>query len=180
MGGAFTLAMRNQSFDLSNKVFLTEGIQKPNDIGGAQHYGTKDGLDETRDPLLPIIRQVFGVNANRFNLPLTEINTRLLPVIKDKLKEFFSERGFFPKNFEVIVTLALLSCISMTKFHPENSQTNTSEWTAKIMLEGPDRISSEFLIVGRSEEGGASYVCNMERSQKSKNVGFRISIMFEK
>ena len=65
-GELYVASMRSEASQLQNTLLLTESIQKPNYIDGTQQYGSKEGLDDTLDPLLPIIHEVFGDEANRF------------------------------------------------------------------------------------------------------------------
>ena len=50
----------------ANPVILQESIQKPNYIDGKQSYGTIEGREFDKDPLIPILQKCFGIGAKRF------------------------------------------------------------------------------------------------------------------
>ena len=179
-GQAFIRSMQSEATQLQDSLLLTESIQKPNYTGGSQQYGSKEGADATLDPLLPIIREVFGEEANRFNLSWDQITNDLLPKVKEKITSSFTAKGLPIPNFDVILTPALVSNIQTTLNHPENSQTTTYEWSSTPLLKQDNTDSGLRLVVGYSGRGGAGYVYGYHRGGSWDYDGFRLSVVFKK
>ena len=180
-GQAYERSMRAEAERFAeDSIIITESIQKPKYKDGSQQYGTKEGDDAGTDPLLPLIKEVFGENANRFNLSWDDITEKLLPKVKEKIQDEFAGKHLSVQNFEVILTPAIISNRQMTDLRPENSQTNTSEWTSTIMLKQDGTDSGNRLVVGSSENGGAGCVNYDHRGSRWDGRGFRLSVVSDK
>src|SRR3989339_214707 len=179
-GQAFERSMRAEAEQFKESVIFTESIQKPNYKDGKQQYGTIEGTEPDKDPLLPIIQKVFGKKANRFNLTWDQITNELLPKVKEKIKDEFAGRCATIPDFEVILTPAIVSNLQTTLIHPENSQTNTSEWASTILLKQDGTDSGDRLVAGFSEDGGAGFVYYVPRENRWSIRGFRLSVVFGK
>jgi len=162
-GQVYARSMKSEAERFTDSIIFSESIQKPKYKNGSQQYGTTEGDDADIDQLLPLINEVFGKKANRFNLSWDDITAKLIPKIKEKIQEAFAGKHLSVPNFEVILTPALISNRQMTEQRPENSQTNTSEWTSTILLKQDGTDSGHRLLVGHSERGGAAYVDNDRR-----------------
>ena len=66
----------------------------------------------------------------------------------------------------------------MTEQRPENSQTNTSEWTSTNLLKQDGTDSGNRLMVGSSGGGGAGCVGDYHRGRRWYDRGFRLSVVF--
>ena len=179
-GQAFERSMRAEAEQFKESVIFTESIQKPKYKDGKQQYGTIEGTEPDKDPLLPIIQKVFGKKANRFNLTWDQITNELLPKVKEKIKDEFAGRCATIPDFEVILTPAIVSNLQTTLNHPENSQTNTSEWASTILLKQDGTDSGYRLVAGFSEDGGAGFVYYVPRENRWNGRGFRLSVVFGK
>ena len=179
-GQTYVRSMKSEAAQLQGALLLTESIQKPKYTDGSQQYGSKDGLDSTVDPLLPVIQEVFGDKANRFNLTWDKINNDLIPKIKERITAAFIKKGLPIPNFDVILTPALASNIQTTLNLPANSQTNTAEWSSTPLLKQDNTDSGRRLLVGNSDRGGAGYVFGDHRGNSWDNDGFRLSVVFKK
>ena len=181
LGKLFITSMRAEAGDprFRGKLILTESIQKPNYTDGTQGYGTKDGADRTKDPLAPIIQEVFGEEHNhRFSLSWDQVNTELLPKLKEVIVGKFEERGLSIPNFEVVCTPAIVSNLHTTLNHPENSRTNTYEWSSTSLLKEDNTDSGLRLVVGYSGRGGAGCVGDGPRGGQWSFGAFRLSVVF--
>jgi acyl-CoA-binding protein len=179
-GQAYARSMESEAEQFKNSIILSESIQKPNYKDGSQQYGTKEGDDADADPLLPLIKEVFGEKANRFNLSWDEITTKLIPKVKEKIQDAFVGRHLSVPNFEVILTPTLISNRQMSEQRPENSQTNTCEWTSTILLKQDGTDSGNRLLSGYSEYGGAGFVLRIPRGDRWNRGGFRLSVVSDK
>ena len=179
-GQAFERSMRAEAEQFKESVIFTESIQKPKYKDGKQQYGTIEGTEPDKDPLLPIIQKVFGKKANRFNLTWDQITEKLLPKVKEKIKDEFAGRCATIPDFEVILTPVIVSNLQTTLNHPENSQTNTSEWASTILLKQDGTDSGYRLVVGYSGNGGAGYVGHDHREDRWGPGGVRLSVVFGK
>jgi len=179
-GEAYVRSMKAEADNFNNKPFFTESLFKPPYTDGSQQYGTKEGADASLDPLLPLIKEVFGEDKNRFNLTHDELTANLLPKVKEKLQQEFAKKHLPVPNFEVILTPAIISNLQTTLNHPENSQTDTSEWTSTILLKQDGTDSGHRLYSGGGGYGGAGYVGNDRRGNRRGGRGFRLSVVFEK
>jgi len=180
-GEAFVRSMIAEAERLRGVTCFTESLQKPNHFdGGSQLYGTKEGREVAKDPLRPIIQEVFGRDANRFNLTWNQIQTELIPKVEEIITTSLRSKGIssIPK-FEVIITPALVGNRQMTECHPENSQTNTCEWSSTPLLKQDNSDSGYRLVVGGSGRGGASCVINGDRERIWSYRGFRLSVVFK-
>ena len=178
-GQVYARSLKAEAERFGGKILVTESIQKPNYKDGSQQYGTVEGNDAAKDPLLPIIQEVFGEKANRFNLSWDDITTKLTPKVKEKIKAAFASKHLSVPNFEVILTPALASNRQMTEQRPKNCQTNTFEWTSTILLKQDGTDSGDRLLVGDSGHGGAGCVNGARRGDWWYLRGFRLSVVFE-
>lgn len=161
-------------------LILIETLQKPNYIDGSQHYGTKEGTDPSKDPLLPFLREVFGEDANRFNHYHNKLTEILLPRIEAAIKAKFEERKIEPPNFKVVLVPASISNLEMTLFHPENSTTTSWEWNSTVLTDKNRQDSGRRLFSGRSDVGGASVVGDGGASGPWDRGGCRLAVVFPK
>ena len=175
---AFVRSMKKEAEGFKKMSLFTESIQKPKHIDGSQQYGTKEGTDATQDPLLPIIQEVFGDKANRFNLTWDQITNKLLPKVKEKITVAFTSKGLSAPDFEVILTPALVSNQQMTNLRSENSQTTTWEWSSTPLLKQDNTDTGRRLFVGDSGLGGAGCVDDNPRGHSGDGRGFRLSVVF--
>jgi hypothetical protein len=176
-GQAYARSMKSEAEQFGDSIILSESIQKPKYKDGSQQYGTKEGDDADADPLLPLIKEVFGEKANRFNLTWDDITTKLLPKVKEKIQEALAGKHLPIPNFEVILTPALISNRQMTEQRLENSQTNTYEWSSTTLLKQDGTDSGYRLVAGYSEDGGAGYVGGSRRGYRWSDRGFRLSVV---
>ena len=179
-GQAYARSMRAELEKLQNSLILIESIQKPNYIDGSQHYGEKEGTNSKLDLLLPAFQETFGQDQNRFNHSHDELSQNLLPKVKEKILKIFQEKNlpFSENDFEVILTPAPLFNLQTTFYHPENSQTNTWEWTATPLEDAKGRDSGHRLVVGSSDLGGVAYVANDHRGNHWDDRGARLAVVF--
>ena len=187
-GEAYVRSIKQELNKIGNSLVLYETTQKPNYTDGKQHYGTTQGNSPEADPLLPIFQQAFGEGANRFNHSHDELQEKLIPLIKQKIQEKFQEKGLsmpdpaLPSGgFEVILAPALAFNLDTTLFHPENSKTNTSEWTSTVLTDIDENDSGHRLFVGCSDDGGAADVNDNHRGNRWHNFwGARLAVVFSK
>jgi len=179
-GELYIASMKAEARGLESRLIFSESIQKPKYKDGKQQYGAIEGDDPEKDPLMPIIKEVFGENANRFNLSWDDITEKLLPRVKEKVQEAFESRGLATPAFDVIITPAVINNLQTTLNHPENSQTNTFEWTSTHLLKQDGTDSGNRLMVGNSEYGGAGFVNNDHRGIRWDGRGFRLSVVSDK
>jgi len=176
LGSAYLRSFRGEAAELQGALVLTESITKPRYENDRQ-YGSVEGMDDTLDSLLPLIREVFGPSANRFNLSWDQITTELIPVVKDKISSTFTAKGLSMPNFEVILNPALANNLQMTLNHPENSSTNTCEWSNTTLLKQDGSDSGPRLLAGYSVDGGAAFVGSYVRLAQWSGLGFRLSVV---
>ena len=176
-GQAYIRSMRQQAEGLQSKTVLSETIQKPKYIDGRQQYGTIEGTDATKDKLLPIIQEVFGEEKNRFELSYDQIEKELIPTIKAKITEELTSKGLEIPSFEVIATPAILANQLTTLEYPSDSQTNTYDWSSTPLYKQDKTESGSLLIVGDSDDGGASCVNDRARDGQWNFRGVRFSVV---
>jgi len=172
-GELYIKSMRAEAPQFQNAILFSETIQKPNYTNGSQHYGTKEGIDQSKDQLLPIIREVFGSTANRFNLTWNQINQELIPKIKEKLLHIFKPN----QDFDIIITPATISNLQTTHKHPSDSQTSTHDWTSTPLINQNNQDSGYRLVVGNSGNGGAGCVGYVGLGGSWGSRGFRLSVV---
>jgi len=179
-GDLYIKSMHAEAAEMHGALLLSETIQKPSYTDGTQQYGTKEGTDASQDQLLPVIKEVFGDDANRFNLTWDQINQELLPKLKEKLTEVLKAKGLTTlENLDIIVTPALISNLQTTLKHSTDSETNTYDWTSTTLLTQKDQDSGSRLLVGLSDSGGAGYVNNGGRDGTWGGRGFRLSVVLK-
>ena len=176
-GEAYVRSMKAEAGEFHGKMLLTESIQKPDYIDGSQRYGSKEGRESGKDPLLPIIQEVFGEGKNRFNLTWDEITTKLLPKVKERIEAIFTAKELPVPRFEVIMTPAIVNNLQMTLNHPENSSTTTFEWSSTPLLKQDGVDTGHRLMVGDSGYGGAGYVDGGRRGAQWGSGAFRLSVV---
>lgn len=179
-GELYVKSMHSEAVEMQGSLFFSETIQKPNYINGSQQYGTKEGRDDSHDRLLPIIKEIFGDSANRFNLTWDQINQELIPQLKGKLAEALRARGLTAlKNFDIIITPALVSNLQTTLKHPADSETDTYDWTSTPLMTQEGQDSGFRLFVGNSGNGGAGCVDGAHRDGSWLGRGFRLSVVLK-
>jgi hypothetical protein len=176
-GELYVDSMKGEANRWGGSLIFSESIQKPNYKEGSQQYGTAEGIEADKDPLIPLIQEIFGENANRFNLSWDDIANKLLPKVKEKIQEVFESRDLAILNFEVILTPATINNLQTTLNHPENSQTNTYEWTSTVLLKQDGTDGGNRLLAGHSENVGAGYVVSGRRGNGWNDRGFRLSVV---
>ena len=178
-GEAYLRSMRQELSTLGNSLVFVETTQKPEYTNGKQHYGTKKGTKPSADPLLPLFQEVFGEDANRFNHTWDELETQLLPKIKEKIIQSLQKKHLPIPNFDVILLPASISNIEMTLYHPENSTTNTYEWTSTPLIDDINNDTGYRLAVGDSDGGGAGDVDDDRRDHRNVGLGTRLAVVFK-
>ncbi len=69
----------------------------------------------------------------------------------------------------------------MSTTHPENSQTDTWEWTDDVLVKQDGTTDSGLrLLAGGSGGGGASYASDDDRDGRDSFHGFRLSVVLRK
>ena len=174
------LQMRQKASPGENPVILLESVRKPNYISGNQHYGSTEGTDPTLDPLLPIIQEVFGEDATRFNHSHDELVNQLIPRVKEKIIAKLKSQGLAIPSFDVILAPAVACNLQTVLNHPENSQTNTWELSSDILLDKDGKDSGSRLDVGSAGHGGAGGVNDAHRGAHGGGRGFRLAVVLEK
>lgn len=175
---AYLRNMRREIQALNGSLVLVETIQKPNNIHGSQQYGTKEGTDSTKDPLLAIIHKTLGKNANRFNHSWDDLQTKLIPKIKERIKKLFQDQGLSIPDFEVQLCPASIFNLETTLFNPQIPTTNTSEWTSTALMDAQNKDSGNHLSVGISSMGGASNIVAETQRYGHAHMGFRLAVVF--
>jgi hypothetical protein len=179
-GDAFIRSLRGDATKFGGKTLMTETIQIPISMrNGAQQYGTVEGIAENLDPLLPVIKAVFGNEVNRFGHSWDKLTTQLLPAVKKKIEDNLKSKGMPVPEFEVILTPAITANQQMTNLRPENSTGSTQEWTSTVLLEYDGTETDTRLIVGADDEGGAAAVGGMQRNFRWNFIGFRLSVVLD-
>lgn len=185
-GEVFTHALRQglaflqPSASNENAILLIETIAKPNFSSDGRYYGTKEGLDDSRDPLLPLIRDVFGAEAKRFNHTHNQLSERLLPRVQTRIQQRLEARGLTMPKISVILAPAVSFNTATVLRHPELSRTDTWEWSNDILPDGQDGDSGHRLGVGSSDHGGAGHVCYDHRDVRSDYGGFRLAVVLDR
>jgi len=176
-GQAYIRSMRQELQETGGTILFAETIKKPNYRDGKQQYGSVQGEDPSLDPLLPIFKEVFGEDANRFNHSWDEIQDRLIPIVKQKLEQSFKDKGLSIPAFEVSMLPATALNSQMTFQTPENSQTDTYEWTSTVLTDGQGQDTGRRLFVGRVDSGGAARVDSGPRGFLWAIWGVRLAVV---
>jgi hypothetical protein len=179
-GSVFTRSMGAELKEIGGSLVLLDTAIKPIYKSGKQHYGSVDGTDPSKDPLLPLFKEAFGKDANRFSHSWSELNDKLLPLAKKKIAEAMKSRGLAETDFDVILAPAILDNIEMTFNNPESSTTNTWEWTSTVLLDKDNKPTDRRLAVGRSVLGGAGGVDFAGRADALAYGGARLAVVFKK
>ena len=174
---AYKRSIRATSKKLQGQLILTESVKKPMCTDGTQQYTTKEGQP---DPLLPIIKEVFEKDTNRYYLTHDHWTTELIPKVREKIIKLFTDKGLSTPKFEIILTPAIVFNQQTTLNHPENSTTDTCEWSDDILLKQDETDSGFRLMVGFSVSGGSGYVNYNLRERPWNDRGGRLSVVFSK
>ncbi|MFA4845571.1 MAG: AAA family ATPase [Patescibacteria group bacterium] len=177
-GLAYLRAIARQQDSLKGSTILLDTAIKPNYKDGSQHYGSTEGTDDSLDPLLPLFREVFGETANRFNHTYTDITTKLLPKIKEKLTELFAKKGLPTIPFDVTLTPFHSDQQFMVSDSRESSSTNCYEWTSTPLIDQNGTEAGLFLFAGDSGYGGSGYVYDGLPSGRVDGRGARLAVVF--
>ncbi|MFH2232015.1 MAG: hypothetical protein ABII13_02485, partial [Patescibacteria group bacterium] len=177
---AYMRSMKEELETIGGSLVLYETTQKPNYKDGKQHYGTKEGDDQSKDPLLTIFKQAFGENANRFNYSRDEIQTKLIPKVKEHITKLFKDKKLPIPDFDVILAPATLFNLQTTLNQPENSGTNTYEWSSTVLTGKDKKDTGRRLNVGRSGYGGSSGVDYDPRGHCWDGRGARLAVVLRK
>lgn len=177
-GEVFIRSMKAEAERLQGKIIFTESIRRPEQIyEDSQQYGTKEGKDKTKDPLLAIIKGVFGDKVSRFSLSWDEINMRLLPKVKEEIEKKFEGEGLEVPSFEVMITPALVRNEQITEKHPENSRSYTNELTSTVFQGQDGKDTGLRVVLGYHGEGGISCFRSYPQSIRT-NCGFCLLVVF--
>ncbi|MFH1838997.1 MAG: hypothetical protein ABH820_01760, partial [Patescibacteria group bacterium] len=176
---AYTRLMNEELETIGGSLALYETTQKPNYKDDKQHYGTKEGDDPSKDPLLPIFKQAFGKDANRFNHSWDDIQTKLIPKVKEHITKLFKDKKLPIPDFDVILAPTSLFNLQTTLNQPENSGTNTYEWSSTVLTGKDKKDTGRRLIVGGSEDGGSSGVDGDPRDS-GWDGGARLAVVLRK
>jgi len=180
-GEAFTRSMRQELENVGGSLILIDTALKPKDLGsGRQHYGTTEGNDPNADPLLPLFREAFGSEANRFNHSWDDLETKLIPLAEKKIKDELKFRGLKEVSFKVMLVPATLDNIELTLNTPQSSTTDTWEWTSTQLKDGENNDTGHRLYAGRSVDGGAGSLGDGHRSRSDGDLGARLAVVFKK
>jgi len=181
---AFVDSMRQELNALGGSLVLLDTAIKPNYTDGAQHYGTVEGNDPAADPLLPLFREALATpekpNPNRFSHSWDDLQNKLIPLAKEKIKAEFASSGLPDVDFQVILVPAILDNQEMTLNQPISSTTNTYEWTSTPKLESDGADTGLRLYAGYSVLGGAGYLDGYGRSSRDDYLGARLAVVFKK
>ena len=177
-------SMRQELNILGGSLVLLDTAIKPKYKDGSQHYGTPEGNDPAADPLLPLFREAFATpekpNPNRFSHSWDELQNKLIPLAKEKIKAGFASSGLPEVDFEVMLVPAILDNQEMTLNQPISSTTDTSEWTSTPKFNNDGTDTGLRLCAGRSEIGGAGCLNDGGRSNRLDFLGARLAVVFKK
>ncbi len=179
-GEVYLRSMRQELDALGGSLIQLDTATKPSYTDGKQQYGTKEGADPAADTLLPLFREAFGPDANRFSHSWDDLEAKLLPLAKRKIAETLKAKGLSKVKFEVILVPATLDNLEMTFNHPESSTTNTYEWTSTTIMDDSGNDTGRRLVVGFSDDGGAGYVVGDARGYSSGRLGARLAVVWKK
>jgi hypothetical protein len=177
-------SMREELKTIGGSFVLLDTAIKPKYKDGAQHYGTVEGNDSNADPLLPLFREAFATpekpNPNRFSHSWDELQNKLIPLAKEKIKAGFASSGLPEVDFEVMLVPAILDNQEMTLNQPISSTTDTSEWTSTPKFNNDGTDTGLRLCAGNSEGGGAGFLYVLDRSYGGGYLGARLAVVFKK
>ena len=177
---AYMRSMKEELNTLGGSLILYETIQKPNYTDGSQHYGTEEGDDPNKDPLLKFFQQAFGSDANRFNHSWDDIQDKLIPMVRNLIIKQFKDKNLPIPDFDVILAPATLFNLQTTLHNPENSGTSTYEWSSTPLTDKDQNDSGRRLRVGGSERGGSSGVGDDHRDGYWGSGGARLAVVLRK
>ena len=176
-GLAYLRSIAKELQDLQGSTILLDTAIKPVYIDGSQHYGSKEGIDPSLDPLLPLFQEVFGAEANRFNHTWDEFQDQLLPALKEKLQALLASRDLSSTDFEVILTPFQTDQQLIVNDSPESSSTNTWEWTSTPLIDADLSPTGRRLLAGDSDNGGSGYVGGNRPSVRDGLRGARLAVV---
>ena len=180
-GQAFTRSMRQELEKLGGSLVLLDTAVKPKYKNGEQHYGTTEGNDPAADPLLPLFREAFGADANRFNHSWDDLETKLIPLAEEKIKAELMSRGLKEVPFTVMLVPAILDNQEMTLNHPESSTTNTWEWTGtRITRRRKQRHRAPPAPPATPSMAAPGTWTTYHRSDSDDDLGARLAVVFRK
>ncbi|MFH2231617.1 MAG: hypothetical protein ABII13_00370, partial [Patescibacteria group bacterium] len=177
---AYMRSMNEEMETLGGSLVLYETTQKPNYKEGKQHYGTKEGDEPSKDPLLHIFKQAFGKDANRFKHSWDDIQTKLIPKVKEHITKQFQDKKLSIPDFDIILAPASLFNLQTTLNQLNNSQTNTFECSSTVLTGKDKKDSGHRLSVGSSEDGGSSFVDYAHRDCSWDYGGARLAVVLRK
>ncbi len=161
---------------LGGQILLYESIQKPDFQGGAQLYGSVDGREESKDPLLSFFMEAYSelkesddpdvfmmVSQNRYTWSYELIEKYVLPKLQKEV-----ERMGLRGNVAIRPATNFVDSI----FFPYNGETETYEWTRSV-LPG----TKNHLTVGHAPLGGLSCILDHDPATCYANIGVRFMII---
>jgi hypothetical protein len=179
-GEAYTRSMRQELNTIGGSLVLLDTAIKPKYQSGEQQYGSVEGDQSDADPLLPLFREAFGPEANRFKHSWDDLETKLIPLAKEKIKAELASRGLKEVSFTVMLVPATLDNLEMTLNTPQSSTTDTWEWTSTQLKDGENNDTGHRLDAGDSVYGGAGRLLYAHRSLSLGNLGARLAVVFKK
>jgi len=145
---------------------------------------SRNTSDSVSDPMLPLIKEVFGVDReNRANLSWDDITTQLIPLAEAKLRQSLVSSGISEteaSKFRVTLCPVLAFNLQTTLNHPENSTRSNFEWAEDTLLKADGSDSGNCLLIGVSSRGGAGFVDDDRRGDHGLGRVFRLAVMHEK
>ncbi len=178
LGLAYLRSIAAHQDSLAGATLLLDSAPKPRYIDGSQHYGSAAGTDASLDPLLPLFREAFGDEGNRFSRKHEDIVTRLLPLAREKVRAALAARGLPTDNVDVILAPFAVDQNFMVTTSPESSATDTWEWTSTQLIDRTGAGAGRFLLAGYSGDGGAGYVDVGLPSVRFVFRGARLAVVF--
>jgi hypothetical protein len=194
-GQVYARSMRAELENIGGSLVLLDTAIKPNYKKGKQHYGSVDGTDPSKDPLLPLFKEVHEDivkgklspaarqekkhSDNRFNWSSDNLQL-VLDRVKEKITKELNSRGLANVDFEVILVPATLDNLEMTFNSPESSSTGTWERTSTVLLDKDNKSTDQHLLVGHVDNGGAGDVNCLHRSVADDGRAARLTIVFKK
>jgi len=145
---------------------------------------SRNTSDSVSDPMLPLIKEVFGVDReNRANLSWDDITTQLIPLAEAKLRQSLVSSGISEteaSKFRVTLCPVLAFNLQTTLNHPENSTRSNFEWAEDTLLKADGSDSGRCLLIVGSGRGGVASADLAHRGRPWAGTVFRLAVMHEK
>ena len=174
---AYLRSMKAELSEIGGSFVLLDTAIKPNGKSGSRHYGTIEGDDPTKDPLLPFFKQAFGKYADRYTHTWGELNAKLIPLIKQALKKLWPDLS--ESAYDVQLSPAVANSYFFTFRSPSSSTTETSEWISTKILDDKGGDTFDRLCSGSLKYGGAGYL-DSRRVNLASDIGARLAVVFKR